>query len=202
MIIDTEIILNVLASFGIELLASFGIGSIPFAVIAMWGSGTNIRDIGSGNPGFNNVLRFSKKRALISLVGDTGKGFLAVWLFYDPAGPVSLGWLFALGAVFGHCYSPWLRFNGGKGIATSAGAMLAIYPGAASAALVFFVLSRVAGSRFGVKERGAWASLLTWVFFTGLTHTMQGVPHSRNALLMTVFLMWRHKANIRRMFER
>ena len=202
MIIDTEIIFKVLASFGLELLASFAIGSIPFAVIAMWGSGTHIRDIGSGNPGFNNVLRFSKKRALISLFGDTGKGFLAVWLFYDPAGPVNLGWLFALGAVFGHCYSPWLRFNGGKGIATSAGAMLAIYPGAAFAALVFFVVSRVAGSRFAIKERGAWASLLTWVFFTGLTHAMKGMPHTYYSALMTLFLVWRHKDNIRRMIQR
>ena len=186
----------------LKLLASFGIGSIPFAVIAMWGSGSNIRDIGSGNPGFNNVLRFSKKRALISLVGDTGKGFLAVWLFYDPAGIVNFGWLFAVGAIFGHCYSPWLRFNGGKGIATSAGAMLAIYPGVAAAALAFFVASRLIGSWFGVKERGAWASLLTWVFFTGLTHAMEGMPHTFYAALMTGFLMWRHKANIRRMVGR
>ena len=194
--------MNIDLETSLKLLASFGIGSIPFAVIAMWGSGTDIRDIGSGNPGFNNVLRFSKKRALISLVGDTGKGFLAVWLFYDPAGFVYLGWLFALGAVWGHCYSPWLRFNGGKGVATSAGAMLAIYPGVATAALAFFVVSRLAGSRFGVKERGALASLLTWVFFTGLTYAMKGLLHTYYAGLMTVFLMWRHRANIRRMFER
>ena len=194
MTIDTALIF--------KLLASFGIGSIPFAVVAMWGSGTDIRGIGSGNPGFNNLLRFSKKRALIALLGDTGKGFLAVWLFYDPEGLVNVGWLCAMGAVFGHCYSPWLRFNGGKGIATSAGAMLAIYPGVATAALVFFVVSRVAGSWFGVKERGAWASLLTWVFFTGLTQAMNGMPHTKYSILMTGFLLWRHKANIRRMFER
>ena len=63
--IDTQVL--------IPLVASFLIGSIPFAIIAMWGSGTDIRDVGSGNPGFNNVLRFSKRRALIALAGDVAR---------------------------------------------------------------------------------------------------------------------------------
>ena len=186
----------------LKLLASFAIGSIPFAVVAMWGSGTNIRDVGSGNPGFNNVLRFSKKRALIALAGDLGKGFAAVWLFYEAGHPVNYGWLFGMGAVFGHCYSPWLRFQGGKGIATSAGAMLGIYPSATAAALGFFVIARLLGSRYQIKERGAWASLLTWVFFTAVLHAFQGMPHTQYAALMTLFLVWRHKANLGRMLGR
>ena len=59
----------------LELIASFAIGSVPFAVVAMWGSGTDIRSVGSGNPGFNNVLRVSKRRALVALIGDTTKGW-------------------------------------------------------------------------------------------------------------------------------
>ncbi len=186
----------------LQLLASFACGSTPFAVIAMWGSGTNIRDIGSGNPGFNNVLRFSKKRALISLVGDVGKGFLPVWLFYSPELTVNYGWLFGLCAVFGHCYSPWLRFRGGKGIATSAGTMLAMYPALACAGLVFFLVVRVLGSRLEVNERGAWASLLTWVFFTAAIQVYLGMPHTKYSALMTLFLVWRHRSNIRRMLDR
>lgn len=186
----------------LKLLGSFAIGSVPFAVVAMWGSGTDIRDVGSGNPGFNNVLRFSKKRALIALVGDGGKGFLAVWLFYDPAQFINVGWLYAMGAVFGHCYSPWMRFAGGKGIATSAGAMLGLYPGVAAAALGFFVASRTLGSRLQIRERGAWASLLTWVFFTAVMQGAHGMPHTKYAALMTLFLVWRHKSNIRRMLGR
>lgn len=186
----------------LKLLASFLIGSIPFAVVAMWGSGTDIRDVGSGNPGFNNVLRFSKKRALVALIGDFGKGFLAVWLFYDPAQFINMGWLFGMVAVFGHCYTPWLRFSGGKGIATSAGAMMALYPGVAAAALGFFVVARLVGSRFAINERGAWASLLTWVFFTAVIHATAGMPHTKFSALMTIFLIWRHKSNIRRMLGR
>ena len=183
-------------------LASFLIGSIPFSVIAMWRSGTDIRTIGSGNPGFNNVLRFSKKRALISLVGDVGKGFVPVWLLYSPDQFVNVGWLISLGTVFGHCYSPWLKFRGGKGIATSAGAMLAIYPAIAAGAIVFFVVVRVLGSVAKLNERGAWASLLTWVFFTVLIHFQHGMPDTKYALLMTAFLVWCHKSNIGRMLAR
>lgn len=186
----------------LKLLASFLIGSIPFAVVAMWGSGTDIRDVGSGNPGFNNVLRFSKKRALVALIGDFGKGFLAVSLFYDPSPFINMGWLFGMVAVFGHCYTPWLRFSGGKGIATSAGAMMALYPAVAAAALGFFVVARLVGSRFAINERGAWASLLTWVFFTAVIHATAGMPHTKFSALMTVFLIWRHKSNIRRMLGR
>src|SRR5579863_6035045 len=121
----------------IRLLACFLIGSIPFAVLAMAGSGIDIRKVGSGNPGFNNVLRVSKSRAVVALIGDMGKGYLAVWLVLRlwpvQSAPhwldaMSLGWLYGFAAVLGHCYSPLLRFNGGKGVATSAGVMLMLYP--------------------------------------------------------------------------
>lgn len=192
--LDTQLIL--------KLVASFAIGSIPFAVVAMWGSGTSIRNIGSGNPGFNNVLRFDKRRALVALIGDLAKGFVPIWLFYGPEYYINIAWLFGMGAVFGHCYSPWLRFQGGKGVATSAGAMLAMYPGVAALSLAFFVPVRVLGGRFKIKEIGAWASLLTWVFFTVVIHFLEGMPHTKYAALMTVFLIWRHKSNIGRMLER
>lgn len=191
---DTQLLL--------QIVASFVIGSIPFSVIAMWGSGTDIRDIGSGNPGFNNVLRFSKRRALIALMGDVGKGFFPVWLFYSPDQFVNYGWLFGICAVFGHCYSPWLKFQGGKGIATSAGAMLGIYPLLAAGAMGFFVVVRILGSKLNLNERGAWASLLTWVFFTVLTHLQFGMPDTKYSALMTGFLVWRHKSNVLRMLGR
>src|SRR5690242_8735957 len=116
----------------VRFLICFTLGSIPFAVLAMLGSGIDIRKIGSGNPGFNNVLRLNKRRALLALAGDMGKGYLGVWLVLRVwplhhasapwmAGGVALGWLYAFGAVLGHCFSPFLRFNGGKGIAASGG---------------------------------------------------------------------------------
>lgn len=193
-VIDTQLIL--------ELLASFVIGAIPFSPIAMLGSGTSLKDIGSGNPGFNNVLRFDKRRAALSLIGDVGKGWLPVWLFYQPDQFVNHAWLYALCAVFGHCYSPFLKFRGGKGIATSGGAMLAVYPLLAAYSGAFFLLVRIVGSRLRLGEAGAYASLLTWVFFTVVLHMQAGMPHTKYAALMTLFLFWRHKDNIRRMLGR
>ncbi len=180
----------------LKMLASFALGSIPFAVIAMWGSGTSIRNVGSGNPGFNNVLRFSKPRAAITLIGDMAKGFVPVMLFYADGDPINSGWLYGLCAVFGHCYSPLLKFNGGKGVAASGGVMLRLYPLWALTALAFFVVFRSLGSRRQCRQRGALASLATWAFFTAALFAQFGPAHGRYALLMTVFLIWRHKSNL------
>src|SRR5436309_4373832 len=128
----------------LRMLACFALGSIPFAVVAMLGSGIDIRRVGSGNPGFNNVLRVSKARAVVALIGDLGKGPLAIglvhhfWPSQAGMGGVTLGWLCGFAAVFGHCYSPLLKFNGGKGIATSGGVMLVLYPGWALVAIAYF----------------------------------------------------------------
>ncbi|MDA1313209.1 MAG: glycerol-3-phosphate acyltransferase [Acidobacteria bacterium] len=184
----------------LRMLGCFLIGSIPFAVLAMIGTGIDIRTVGSGNPGFNNVLRVSKARAILTLIGDLGKGFFAVWVFLRVEDPALYGWLFGFMAVFGHCYSPFLKFNGGKGIATSAGVMLVLFPAWAAAALVFFAALRLLGSRLKWREAGMIASVSTWLFFTLVMALLAGGPDVRNAALMTVFLAWRHQRNFRNLF--
>src|SRR2546426_8937774 len=188
----------------VRFLICFVIGSIPFAVVSMMGSGVDIRKVGSGNPGFNNVLRVSSRRAVAALVGDMGKGVLAVWLVLYawpahlpqgawgqgawagvagapghpvfPAG-IALAWSYGLAAVLGHCFSPFLKFNGGKGIATSGGVMLVVYPVWAVIALAYFTAARVAGGK--LKWRGGGASappptrgpfLFFVLFFFGRPH--------------------------------
>ena len=98
-----------------RLAVCFALGSIPFAVMSMWGTGVDITKFGSGNPGFNNVLRYSKWRAMLCLAGDAGKGYAAVWLCSHAGEPVLLGWIFGIFAVLGHSFSPWLGIQGGKG---------------------------------------------------------------------------------------
>ena len=187
----------------IHALVCFLSGSIPFAIIAMWGSGIDIRTVGSGNPGFNNVLRVNKPRAVLTLIGDIAKAYVPMYFFYDPAvDPAVEGWLYAFAAVFGHCYSPFLRFNGGKGIATSAGAMLRLFPMWAVIGLTFFVVARLLGSRKKLPEAGAIASVGTWVFFSIVLSIYEADPAPRNSLLMTIFLAWRHKTNFRNLFGR
>jgi acyl phosphate:glycerol-3-phosphate acyltransferase len=184
-------------------LVCFVAGSIPFAVLAMAGSGIDIRRVGSGNPGFNNVLRVSKGRAVVALIGDMGKGILPVWYFShaQPVGTgISYGWILGFAAVLGHCYSPFLKFNGGKGIATSAGVMLVLYRMWAIPALIFFVIVRMAGSRMKWKEGGALASLSSWAFFALLILIVAGAQDGLYAGLMTLFLAWRHKKNLRNLF--
>lgn len=190
----------------LRLLVCFAIGSIPFAVIAMAGSGIDIRKVGSGNPGFNNVLRVSKGRAIIALVGDMGKGYFAVWLVLKlwtvpNPWPSAIGWAWICGfaAVLGHCFSPLLRFNGGKGVATSGGVMLVLYPLWAVIALAYFAVARVSLSKLKWPEAGATASLTTWVVFTILMVLFVGDADAGYAALMTIFLFARHHGNLRKL---
>jgi acyl phosphate:glycerol-3-phosphate acyltransferase len=194
------------AAFAVRCFICFLLGSIPFAVLAMAGSGIDIRKVGSGNPGFNNVLRVSKGRAVIALIGDMGKGFLALWIVlrawplvfpHRIEAGVALGWLFGFVAVLGHCYSPFLKFNGGKGIATSAGVMLMLYPIWAVVGLIFFAAMRFFGSKRKWREAGAVASLGTWILFTILLLIFAGKPDGLYAATLTVFLFYRHQKNIR-----
>ena len=217
----------------VRCLVCFLIGSIPFAVVSMIGSGVDIRKVGSGNPGFNNVLRVSSRRAVVALVGDMGKGALAVWLVLYawpahlpqgawaqgawagvawaashpvfPAHPVfpvgiALGWSYGLAAVLGHCFSPFLRFNGGKGIATSGGVMLVLYPVWAVIALAYFTAARIAGGKLKWREAGTVASLTTWALFVLLMLFFVGRLDAAWAAVMLSFLTWRHKKNLRNLF--
>ena len=180
-----------------RLLFCFLLGSIPFAVVAMAGTGIDIRQVGSGNPGFNNVLRVSKTRAILTLIGDMGKGILTVWLCLRPGDPMLLGWVYGFVTVLGHYYTPWLGFQGGKGVATSGGVMLMLYPKWAIVALAFFAVVRIGGSKRKWKEAGAMASIATWVLFTGLLLALVGGREAGVAALMTLFLAGRHQQNFR-----
>lgn len=181
----------------IRIIICFALGSIPFAVIAMAGSGIDVRKVGSGNPGFNNVLRVSKPRALIALAGDMGKGIVAILIARQGVHIVWELWLFGFAAILGHCYSPFLKFKGGKGVATSAGVMLVLYWLFAVISLVFFVAVRlICGKRLKLKEAGAVASLSSWVLFVLLMLFFRTPVDATCAAVIAAFLFWRHKKNL------
>jgi len=183
----------------LRFLASFLLGSIPFALIAMIGSGVDIRTIGSGNPGFNNVLRVNKLRAIFCLIGDIGKGALAVLIFYKQDDPVSVAWILCLAVMLGHCYSPFLRFNGGKGIAASTGVMLVLYPALALGCIVLYVLLRTLGRKLKWPEEGALASLICWALFAVAVYFLQGPSIAALAAVMFAIVTWRHRDNLQRL---
>jgi glycerol-3-phosphate acyltransferase PlsY len=144
----------------VKVILSFLIGSIPFAKVAMLGTGIDITKVGSKNPGFNNVLRVSSKwRAAIALVGDVSKGFVALWL-------LSGGWPEGIASVMGHCWSPFLKFNGGKGVATTVGVLLFLEPWITIICLPLYPALRFIGRKVGWKQEGAIASLSTMLLIS------------------------------------
>ena len=111
-----ELIIQNLVFIGL----AYGFGSIPFGlIITKIGGGGDIRQIGSGNIGATNVLRTGNKTlAVLTLVADAGKGAIAVVVAKQYGDPASVA-LAAIFVVIGHCFPVWLKFNGGKGVATS-----------------------------------------------------------------------------------
>src|SRR6516165_5575070 len=151
-----------------RVIVSFLVGAIPFAKVAMIGTGIDITRVGSKNPGFNNVLRVSSKwRAAIALIGDISKGFIAL---------VMLGgsWLIGIAAVMGHCWSPFLGFNGGKGVATTVGVLLFLEPKMTVVCLPLYPILRFFGRKMGWRQEGAIASLTTMLVIASSVLVLRG----------------------------
>src|SRR5256885_15933952 len=115
---------------GLKILAGFFIGAIPFAKVAMLGTGIDITKEGSRNPGFNNVLRVTKnwRRAGVALIGDISKGYSALLLLSRGEISASAMWFIGIAAVVGPCWSPFLKFNGGQGVVPSVGVLRFLAP--------------------------------------------------------------------------
>lgn len=174
-------------------LVGYLTGSIPFGMVIakVMGLG-NLRNIGSGNIGATNVLRTgSKPAAALTLLLDGGKG-AAIVLAARAAGGEDTAQIAGLMAMFGHCYPVWLRFAGGKGVATFLGLMLAFnfWLGLAccGAWLAGAAVSRI--SSVGALTSAAACAPLMLVFGYG-----QGLVI---ALILTGLIYWRHRANIAR----
>jgi len=170
------------------------IGSIPFGVVVarMMGLG-NLREIGSGNIGATNVLRTgSKSAAAATLVLDAAKGVVALLLARAMAGE-DAAQVAALAAMIGHCYPVWLKFKGGKGVATFIGIMLALaWPAGLVVCAVWLVtVALTRQSSMGGLVAAASSSIA--VVFTGY-----GDSYAL-CLLLTLVVIWRHRANITRL---
>ena len=121
--------------FSLAFLAAFLMGSIPTSYLFVkWTRGQDIRELGSGNPGATNVMRVvGKREGLIVLAADILKGFVAVillsaWVGDHPWTHRTFQFVLGLCSVLGHVFTPFLKFKGGKGVATSMGVALAVYP--------------------------------------------------------------------------
>ncbi len=181
-----------------KFLASFLIGSIPFAKVAMLGTGIDITKVGSKNPGFNNVLRVSTRwRAAIALIGDISKGYIALSLLGRGETSAMHLWVIGIAPVIGHCWSPFLGFNGGKGVATTVGVLLFLDPGLTLPCLPLYVLLRLMGRKLGWRQEGAIASLCTMLLIATLVLGFRGLEAGAIAYIMFAIVMIRHVPNLR-----
>jgi len=181
-----------------KFIASFLIGSIPFAKIAMLGTGIDITKVGSKNPGFRNVSRVASKwRAVMTLLGDIGKGYVALLLLGRGETSAAALWIIGIGAVIGHCWSPFLGFCGGKGVATTVGVLLRREPLITIVCLPLYWLLRFIGSRLHWSQEGAIASLTTMFVMSNVVLVARGLEAGFFAYVMLAIVVFRHAPNLR-----
>ena len=182
-------------------LGAFLLGSIPTGYLVARAKGVDIRRHGSGNIGATNVFRtLGKPLGILVFFIDALKGFSAVWLanHFGQACPWT-GIVAAVAAIAGHNYTPWLGFKGGKGIATSAGVLLALMPWAVLIiAVVWFTVFRI--SRYvSLASICAAAALPVSVGALWYAGCEGNGPLLGFALVISALAIWRHRSNIERL---
>ncbi len=176
--------------------AAYLLGSIPFGLVLtrLAGAG-DIRKTGSGNIGATNVLRTGKKGlAALTLLLDGGKGFVAVWAAFTYFGP-DVAFFAALAVVLGHVFPIWLRFRGGKGVATMLGVMLGL---SWAAGIVIIAVWLIVAMAFRYSSLAALAAVgLAPVFGWFL-----GAPQIGAIAFILAVIVWaKHAGNIRRLLS-
>ena len=170
------------------------LGSIPFGLLlTRLTGGPDIRQIGSGNIGATNVLRTGNKAlAALTLLLDAGKaagaGWIGLVLFGEP-----FHFIAAAAALFGHCYPIWLKFKGGKGVATFFGSLLGlVWPIGLIATVTWLLVA--------FTTRYSSAAALCAVAVATIVSVMF-MPWQVSAMVafMTLLIMWRHRDNIKRL---
>ena len=207
-------------------LIAFLIGSIPFGLLIAKAKGINIREHGSGNIGATNVLRVvGKKYGISCLILDLLKGLIptvagiSLITYAGSHNPMSISALSdyaqelprtqaqslhiltALAAILGHNYSPWIGFKGGKGIATSAGALIALMPaGVVILILVwgalFYTTKYVSVASIGAALSLPFITLFGSWYHGKLTNGTWNMPLFIFTIVIALLATWRHRSNI------
>ena len=180
----------------IVVIFSYLLGSIPTGYIVGALAGVDIRKVGSGNVGATNVARVvGKKRGLLTLIADVTKGFLPVFV----AGRLGLSHtavaLVAIAAFLGHLYPLFLKFRGGKGVATALGVLLALAPMATVVLIALFGV--VAGSSRLVSLSSIVAALAAPIMLWSLSYSPIVIA---TGVFLAVMITVRHRDNIQRLY--
>jgi len=186
----------------IYFILAYLLGSLPFALIVALPQGVDPRKEGSKNPGATNVARLlGKKWGLLTFLGDAGKGILALLLTYLFTGkrfteaPTLYSGV-AFFAVLGHLFSIFLKFKGGKGVATTIGTFLVLTPKAMLSALLIFLISVYFTNYVSVGSLLSTALLPLFIYFF---HYPSEYIYS--SILLTILIWIKHKDNIKRLIR-
>lgn len=181
-------------------LGAFLLGSIPFGLLFVrLSTGRDVREVGSGNIGATNALRAGGRLVgIATLLADAGKGALAVgvtWLLTGPLLAPDAPSIAAIAAVLGHCYPPWLRFAGGKGVATALGVLLVLAPPIAGLAVLAFA------ALFAVTRKSSVGSLAAVLVAAAAAPWLTRSSDDRWAVLsIALVVIVRHADNLKRLF--
>ena len=186
-------------NLAVTILVAYLIGSISFAVLVSRAFGLpDPRSYGSGNPGATNVLRTGKKvAAALTLLGDAFKGWFAVALTQQHvvADPVAIA-AAAVAVVAGHLWPLFFRFEGGKGVSTAVGVLLALDPWLAAGAIATW---GIIAFFFRISSLAALVAAAFAPFFSFLLYGMNrfALEPALGVTAIALLLVWRHRTNIR-----
>jgi glycerol-3-phosphate acyltransferase PlsY len=185
-------------------VAAYLLGSIPFGVIlARLFAGTDVRKAGSGNIGATNVARVVGPLAgVLTLVLDAAKGAAAV-LLAERLSNDNATWMMIAGlaALVGHCYPVWLKFKGGKGVATAAGIFAALCPLACLAAVILFVLVVIFWRYVSLGSISAAAAMPLLIYFWWAPHHAPPLVITIGTLAVAALVIYKHDGNLQRLVE-
>ena len=185
----------------LTIAGSYGLASIPFGLVItrLMGLG-DLRQIGSGNIGATNVLRTGNKfAAFMTLILDIGKGAVAVLITANlTADPVLIS-LAAIFSVIGHCFPIWLGFNGGKGVATGIGVIIALHP---LSGLAMIGIWLVTAALFRISSLAAICAYgLTPIVIYSLADDTSRMAFTTASALIAALSISRHHSNIKRLLN-
>jgi len=183
-------------------LVAYFFGSIPFGVIlAMLFGGADVRKSGSGNIGATNVVRVVGPLAgALTLILDIAKGAGAV-LLAEKLISESATWMIIAGfsALVGHCFPFWLKFKGGKGVATAAGVFLMLSPLACLAAAILFLLVVIFWRYVSLGSVSAAAAMPLLIYFLWAPRHAPPLAVIIGTLAMALLIVYKHRGNLQRL---
>ena len=185
-------------------VAAYLLGSIPFGLIlAKTFGGADVRKSGSGNIGATNVARVVGPLAgILTLLLDIAKGAGAV-LVAERLSNSSATWMTiaAFAALVGHCFPLWLRFKGGKGVATAAGVFAVLSPLACVGAILLFLLVVIFWRYVSLGSISAAAAMPLLIYFLWAPRHAPPLAVIFGALAAAVLIIFKHRGNLRRLLE-